>query len=330
MAYCVRREDFSSLPEATWQNLLSQSATNVVFLTHAWQRIWWDHFGAGRDLVLLSVRDGEDRLVGIAPLFQEGNAVGFGGGADVSDYLDVIARSDDVPAVWSAVLQHLHGGDWTTLDFHSLPAASPSVGALPVLAAERGYQAATVGEDVCPILELPESWDAFLALLSKKDRHELRRKLRRLEGAGQFRVYAADRDGDLEALAKDMTDFLRLHRVSREEKAEFMTRDMEDFFRAVAEHFVPLQIQRTFFIELDGVRVASCICFDYCGNRYLYNSGYDHAYQQLSVGLLLKALCIQDAIECGKPVFDFLRGDEPYKYDLGGRDVPLYRCTVTR
>ncbi len=326
----VCRENFSSLPEEAWQELLAESATNAVFLTHAWQRIWWEHFGADKELMLLAVRAADGRLTGVAPLVRDGGTVGFGGGVDVSDYLDIVARPADMRAVWSAVFSFLRNQDWATLDFSCIRAASPSAELLPALAAEHGYQASMVGQDVCPILELPGSWDAFLAGLSKKDRHELRRKLRRLEGAGQFRVYAADHDGDSEALAKDLTDFLRLHRLSREEKAAFMNADMETFFRASAEYFAPRGTERTFFIELDGVRVASCICFDYCGNRYLYNSGYDHAYQQLSVGLLLKALCIRDAIECGMPIFDFLRGDEPYKYDLGGKDVSIFRCQIER
>jgi len=105
---------------------------------------------------------------------------------------------------------------------------------------------------------------------------------------------------------------------------------MEGFFRATAAHFAPLGIQKTFFMELDGIRVAAAICFDWEGNLYLYNSGYDHAFSHLSVGLLLKALCIREAIITGKAVFDFLRGDEPYKYDLGGKDVPIYHFQLTR
>jgi CelD/BcsL family acetyltransferase involved in cellulose biosynthesis len=50
----------------------------------------------------------------------------------------------------------------------------------------------------------------------------------------------------------------------------------------------------------------------------------------LSVGLLNKALCIREAIEEGRRAFDFLRGSERYKYDLGGTDRLLYRIAVRR
>lgn len=325
----IQREDFVSLPEAQWDQLLAQSATPSVFLTHAWQRIWWAHFGEDKELHLLSIW-ADDRIVGIAPLMQHGDAIGFAGGVDVSDYLDFIAAPEYRDFVCAQVLEYLRGIAWKQADFHCIPAASPTVEHLPVAAADLGFTATTRSEDVCPILPLPESWDAFLGLLSKKDRHELRRKLRRLEGAGQFRIYSPDRSDDPEGLAQDMTDFFRLHRLSREEKAEFMTAEMEAFFRATAQHFAPLGVQKTYFMELDGVRVAAAICFDQHNNLYLYNSGYDHAYSHLSVGLLLKALCIRDAIETGKAVFDFLRGDEPYKYDLGGKDVPIYHLQLAR
>jgi CelD/BcsL family acetyltransferase involved in cellulose biosynthesis len=325
----VQREDFVSLPEARWEQLLGASATRSVFLTHAWQRIWWEHFGAGKELHLLSVWAG-GRVVGIVPLVQEGDSIGFAGGSDVSDYLDVIAAPEARAFVWEQTLEHLRGLAWRQADFRCIPAASPTVEQFAGAAARAGFLATSSSEEVCPILPLPPTWDAFLSMLSKKDRHELRRKLRRLEGAGEYRIHAPDRAQDSVGLEQDLTDFFRLHRLSRKEKAVFMTPQMEAFFRAVARHFVPLGVQKAYFMELDGVRVAAAICFDQNNNLYLYNSGYDHAYPHLSVGLLLKALCIRDAIETGKTLFDFLRGDERYKYDLGGRDVPLYHLRISR
>jgi CelD/BcsL family acetyltransferase involved in cellulose biosynthesis len=84
------------------------------------------------------------------------------------------------------------------------------------------------------------------------------------------------------------------------------------------------------FLTLGGVRTAAVLCFREPEETLLYNSGYDPAYAYLSVGLLSKALALRKAIEEGKKRFDFLRGPEPYKYDLGARDLAVYRCTVRR
>ena len=82
--------------------------------------------------------------------------------------------------------------------------------------------------------------------------------------------------------------------------------------------------------RLDGRLAASSICFDYGSTRLLYNSGHDPDLRYYSVGLLLNALCLRDAIDQGKAYFDFLRGSESYKYHLGGRNRTLYQMVVTK
>ena len=87
---------------------------------------------------------------------------------------------------------------------------------------------------------------------------------------------------------------------------------------------------RMALLELDGKRVAACISFDYLDSYLLYNSGYDPDFSYLSVGILNKAFAIREAIGAGKRYFDFLRGPERYKYDLGAVDRTIYRLVVRR
>ena len=83
-------------------------------------------------------------------------------------------------------------------------------------------------------------------------------------------------------------------------------------------------------MEIDSVKVAACICFDYNKIYWLYNSGYDPNYSNLSVGLLNKALCIKESIELNYDKFNFLRGSERYKYSLGGEDEKIYQISINR
>jgi CelD/BcsL family acetyltransferase involved in cellulose biosynthesis len=83
-------------------------------------------------------------------------------------------------------------------------------------------------------------------------------------------------------------------------------------------------------LSVDGKNAAAVLCFDAGCTLYMYNSGYDPDYSALSVGLLSKALVLRWAIENGKTHLDFLRGNEPYKYDLGARDQNIYRLVVSR
>ncbi len=126
-----------------------------------------------------------------------------------------------------------------------------------------------------------------------------------------------------------MDDFFPLMRASSHDKDDFLTPEREDFFKKLALELAPRGQFKLYFLEVDGVRVASCICFDYAGTYLLYNSGYDPEFSTLSVGLLNKALCLKEAIEEGRECFDFLRGNERYKYDLGGKTVPYFRWSYT-
>lgn len=324
MSLRVAREDFPQLEEA-WRLLLPSTGANTIFSTFDWQRIWWQHFSKAKDLYLLSVRDGDD-LIGIAPLFLEKGVLCLLGGTEVSDYLDFIVAPGQENAVYQAVLDFLGPLPWLSLDLHCLPSQSHTLGRFVELAQARGYQVEQMVENVCPTVDLPATWEEYLSRLSKKDRHELRRKLRRLAKAGESHYYIAS----AATLLTDMEDFFHFAQDSRMDRAEFMSPPMRAFFREMALAFMKKGQLRLYFLELNGVRVASALCFDQNGQSLLYNSGYDPAYASLSVGLLLKAFCIKDAIEAGKTHFDFLRGNEPYKYDLGGQDVPLYRCVVRR
>ena len=163
--------------------------------------------------------------------------------------------------------------------------------------------------------------------MSKKDRHELRRKLRRLDGQGDWRRYCLT---DAKDVSDRLDDFLSLMRLSSTDKNKYMTPDREHFFHDVTKKMAQLDRVRLYFLDMNGQTVAASLCFDYGSSRLLYNSGYDPEFSYFSVGLLLNAMCLKDAIEDRFTYFDFLRGSEPYKQHLGGQQRSLYRMVVKR
>jgi CelD/BcsL family acetyltransferase involved in cellulose biosynthesis len=165
-----------------------------------------------------------------------------------------------------------------------------------------------------------------MTTLDTKQRHEVRRKLRRLSEEGTIE-YRFVNEGA--AVPATMNTFFKMFVESRQDKANFMTEKMESFFRLLADTMAKAGMLRLGVLELDGQPLAEIMCFDYHGCIYLYNSGYDPRYTALSAGLLSKVLAIKDSIEKGKRRFDFLKGAETYKYHLGGREVPLFRCQIT-
>ena len=313
--------------EEQWRDLLSTSAVDTIFITPQWQKVWWDQFGDGAEMLLLSLQ-GQNGIEGMAPLARREGTITFIGSQDLFDYNDFLVSKGAESRFYSYLLNHLDGEEWETIELFSVPENSPTLTYLPDLARRHGHSVEVKEEDVAPGLNLPGSWDGYLEGLSKKDRHELRRKLRRLYSADQeFRLSKVTDPVEIE---NNLESFFVLMRTSRGAKHHFLTPAREQFFRKVTAEMSMIGVFKLFFLDQGGQPVAAAMCFDYGPARLLYNSGYDPAYHYFGVGLMLKALCLKDAIEDGKSYFDFLRGSEPYKYDLGGKDRTVYQLVVTR
>ena len=318
-----------------WNPLLHDSTSDIIFLTWEWQSTWWEHLGEG-ELYLLATRTDRGRLIGIAPLYlttsDDGlNELSIVGCRDVSDYLDLIAAHGQEEKVYDALLDWLESSeapDWDVADLCNIPAASPTHSLLAEMAAARGYQVQTEVEDVCPIIFLPSTWDEYLSSLDRKQRHEIRRKLRKAERSGQVKWYVVDEERDL---AAEMEAFIELHEKSSVEKDEFMDARMKGFFHAAAQVLRENGWLQLAFIEVNGEKAATMLNFDYRDSIMVYNSGYDpQKYAWLSPGIVLLAYCIQRAIELGRAKFDFMRGDEEYKLRFGGQPTEVYRLLIAR
>jgi CelD/BcsL family acetyltransferase involved in cellulose biosynthesis len=319
------------LGEPEWNRLVAQSPVNVPFLTWQFQTTWWRRLGQAEGrLHLLAVQDAAAEWVGALPLYESASADGpvvrIVGGVDIADYLDVVAATGHEEAVWKALLGTLVETDWQTLDLRPIPAASPTAALLPALARAAGLGCRIAPEERCPVIDLPDSWDAYLARLSGKDRHELRRKLRRAE-SGAPRIEVARTPAGVAAL---MDSFLALHRKSKTGKARFMDEQMEAFFREMSTALAAAGWAALWLLWLEGRPAAALFCFEYGDSVGVYNSGFDPEARALSPGVVLIARTIQDAIERGFRRYDFLRGDEPYKYGFGAVPTEVLRVTIER
>jgi CelD/BcsL family acetyltransferase involved in cellulose biosynthesis len=307
-----------------WDDLLARSAAPSPFLSWIWQHCWTRTFAADGRLEIRTVVDGEGRLLGILPLVEtEPGLWRLVGGIDVSDYLDLIVEAGREEEAWTALL----GSRAATWDLHAVPAASYTVTTLPRLAGELGGAVTATVEERCPVLTLPASWEAFLAGLSGKHRHELTRKLRRMEREAPAMRAASVGDG--EAVRARLDDFLHLHRRSRVGKAKFMDERMEVFFRDASMALAERGMLRLWFLADEAGPIASFITLEWGGTVGLYNSGFEPAQSALSPGLVLLTHVIRDAIARGKARFDFLRGEERYKYEFEPTPEAVYQVRIT-
>ena len=319
-------ETFGSVDEE-WEGILAGSERSSIFLTPYWQEDWWESMGAaGQELRIVKVLDGQS-TVGIAPLMKDGGLITFLGSTDLWDMHDFIVAEGREQEFYGGLLEFLEREEWSEVRLESLPEASHALSHLPALAEERGYRVEQSEEDTLMGVALPTTWDEYLMGLRKKDRHELRRKLRRLQESADFKVYRLSETDDV---ADAMDDFLDLMGQSREEKSRFLTDERYAFFREMSPRMAERGLLHLFFLEVEGVRTAATVCFDYNNVWYLYNSGHNTDYAALGTSFLLKALCIQDAIGEGKDYFDLLRGTEQYKYHLGATGRELYTLSILR
>ena len=310
-----------------WTALARALPRPIPFDHPAWHQAWWAHFGDSRTPVYLALHEGET-LTGVLPLMQDGDTITIAGDPEICDYtsfpIHAGAHDDVLPAVFDAV----DALSWRTFHVWGLPDDAGALSALTRWGEARGYHVEEDFEAVCPRIPLQPDWEAYLASLGKKDRHELRRKMRRFEQAGgEIAVRAFCSEAEVDAA---LATFFHLHRISHRGKAVFMTAEMESFFRAMACSLAADGIVRLFQIDIDGAAVASLLGFAAGDELLLYNSGYDPAYAAASVGIVSKALTLQAAITDGFHAFDFLRGAEPYKYDLGAVDRIVRQVWITR
>lgn len=324
---------FKSLA-SEWNALLRDSQADAPFLTCEWQTAYWRTLGEG-SLRVVSVYDESGRLIGIAPLFcsdRDGVAtLQFIGGVDPSDYLDFILAQGREPEAGAAIVATLAADrGWQIVDLYNVPETSPTRAWLPQAAHARGWRVADEQQVAAPLIRLPGSFEAYVSSLDKRERHELRRKLRRAEATAGLRWYVVDGEYASE-LQPEVEAFLELMMRSRPGKAEFMTLKMRRFFHEAVRAAHRGGWLQLAFLEVEGRKASTYLSFDYGDRLWIYNSGYDpDALQAYSPGIVLVARLIEQAIQEGKRFVDFMRGGEAYKYRLGAKDTWVHHLRIER
>jgi CelD/BcsL family acetyltransferase involved in cellulose biosynthesis len=331
-------DEFDALAEE-WNALLAESASHVPFLRHEYLANWWRSLGGGEwkwgELYVVLARREDGALSGIAPMFFTENrdrepALMLLGSIEISDYLDLIARPEDLSFFIAALSEHLSGPDapaWKILDWHNILEGSPTLGLLADSARRCGWEYVQQKLQHCPYIPLPGDWDTYLGQIDKKQRHEIRRKMRRVESSDTpVRWYIVQAETSLNS---EIEDFFSLM-AQDDEKRRFLTQEMRSQMRAslrAAFHAGWLQLA---FIEVGGEKAAGYLNFDYGNHIWVYNSGIDYRFSAYSPGWVLLGHLLKWANENGRAAFDFMRGNEDYKYRFGGVDRFVVRARVRR
>jgi CelD/BcsL family acetyltransferase involved in cellulose biosynthesis len=327
----VFSEDGRDFHRRGWHELVEADPAGTFFHTPAYLKLYWEEFGETPESLLLAFAEEDDGTqVGAVAFERMGETLRFLGGTEVTDYMGPVGLPDRQDAMakelWTALLTR---GDWREADLRGLAEDRPWLGLLRDAAAAAGLAVVETDDQngVAPFLPLPPTWEAYLASLPSKSRHEIKRKARKLaEEAGEFRIVTADGQTMIALLDR----FVELHRMSEGPKGVFMVPGMEIFFRRLGEAFCADGVFRLTFIDVGGELAAGTIGFVWGGTSYLYNSAFDRSWGNLAPGMVLVAEDIRLAIEEGCTGFDLLKGDYRYKYRFGSYPRAVKRLVVAR
>lgn len=291
------------------------------FLTFWYLDAFIKHFCTVENIFLLGLYSGEE-CIGYGAFEKIDNKAIFLGmkpvlnGQEVTDYGNIVLNptfQNNHKEIWDKLLKWLSQNGIRSLQLDYVREDSQ------IYELFKNY---ATKQSIAPYIVLPKTWDEYLESLDRTDRKELKRKLRRLETVS-YTYRCIDT-----SIEKDFEEFVRLHKLSSGEKDEFMTNEMKQFFWDLITVEKKDWKTNLSFLQIEEKNTSAILSFENESSILGYNSGYDPSFNYYSVGLLLHAIKIKEAIEKGKKIYDFLRGTERYKYNLGGKDMKLYKIEI--
>jgi CelD/BcsL family acetyltransferase involved in cellulose biosynthesis len=284
-------------------------------------------------LIIIQARE-NDQLVGIAPCFisqcNEKSTLLLLGSVEISDYLDILVKQQHVQSFILELLKYIK----TTLapqfkieriEFDNIVDQSPSLDVLRSACRELGLEAIIKPISQSPYIPLTGDYEEYMASLDKKQRHEMRRKQRRVlelpEGSDWYIA------SDPATIESEIQEFLRLMAFD-EDKRNFLTAPMQEQMRlSMLDAFHNNYLQLA-FLTIGGKKAAAYLNFDFNNRIWVYNSGIDPQYFEHSPGWVLLVHLVKWAIENGRFEFDFMRGNEDYKYKFGAVDRSVMQVII--
>ena len=309
-----------------WSELWKTCPLATPFQAPEWLIPWCRYLGGGRAWTLALRSEG--KLVGLAPLHvytppETGERTLLLLGTGISDYLDVLTAPAWEARVLARLFRHLdeHADRWDVIDFQQVRSVSP----LRVAPVPAGWARDAGPQDVCPHVELGGGEGGSKPRWRKRLGYDRRR---------------GDRMGRLElerATPESFPDlfqaFLRLHGARWSAVGQpgvVEAEPLRRFHEEAARGLVARGVLRLYGLRL-GERYLAAYYGFLCGaTAYYYLGGFDPEYRSLGLGALIVGHAMEQAAAEGARTFDFLRGQEPYKYEWGAKDRPNYRVRLRR
>lgn len=311
-----------------WNKILAKSRDNNIYLTWEYTSTFWKHFGKGKKLRILCLAD-KTGIIAIAPLRQSRYSYAGllsynvieplayrGLNPEGADYTGLLIAEREIECLKKFFNYLVKDNSWDfvyLLDFSEISTLMSSLPKMPQkiqqkLAIEKGA--------LCPYTPLPNSIDEFFKQLSPKFRKNLRRSMKKLQdNFGKVELKKYDEIGSVE---ESMSIFFKLHQKrcnSKQLPGVFATPEVCNFYVEVAKLFAEKGWLALYFLTLNDEPIAAQYSFKYANKLYYALGGFDPQYSDYSIGNLLCLKMLQKSIEENLTEFDFLKGDEKYKFN---------------
>ncbi len=321
--------------ERSW-NALLETTDASVFQSFEWQRTWWKHFGepnTAASLHIIVLSDGNE-VVGIAPFFVERvrslGVVRYKRLAFIStgpsDYLDLLLQPNKEEHCVEMIAAHLAQQPhlFDVIDLQDCPDRLPNHRLLYAALQRHGFRGEHFINEYCPRTLLKNTWEETLASFKIDNRREIRRRQRNLHKnfAVEYEVVTRPEDA-----LRGIEEFILMHQTKWRNDGHsgvFADSSVARFHRDIVQLFARRGWLYLAFMNANGERAATLYCFVFKNDLAVYLTGNANRADvfKYSPGRVLTAFCMEEAVKMGKKVCDFMRGTEPYKYELDARDVP--------
>lgn len=324
----IRAEVLTTVAElgriaVAWRRLWQQARWATPFQRPEWL-LPWCRWWADAGVHVLSLWRG-DALVGLVPWridddgAQRRRALLLGAGP--SDYLDALVAPEHEPTAAAAILAHL-ADLRRQVELCELDQLAPQGILARTLHASEWGDARMPGA-ACPVLPLVPGTASLADCLPKEHYKKLQYYRRRLQRSGTAEYERVGPDN----FDASFSDLVRLHTArwnGRDEPGVLKDPAVERFHREAARRLLRAGLLRQYVLRLDRRVIAAYYGFHARGRSYYYLSGFEPAYRQLSPGMLIVGHAVEQAAAEHAVEFDFLRGQESYKYVWGANDQPTY------
>jgi len=325
-----KEEEFYSLRNK-WDELLNKSKSKTIFLTWEWLYSWWKNFKQDRQLFILKAeQETNGELIGIAPFYLKTLSIFkffslkgiffIGDGTQDSDYLDLIVNSGIEKEVVKAFFNFLEKNKdkWDLILLNEIPETSVNLEVIKYILEKNNYLFSQK-EGFCAYTILPQNWDSYLKSLNPRMRTKIRSNSRNLEKNFQTQFIIGVNQSELREL---LNSLFKLHQKRWNQlyyEGTFHSPLRRQFYYDISQYFLEKDWLRLYSLKIDGEFRAHQFCFEYNGNIFLLQEGFDPDWKDWEVGNVLRAYVFKDIISKGIKEYDFLGGVSFHKTSWGAK-----------